>query len=107
VRVKYWEVIAENLKKAGWSWGCFSAVDREGRTIWIPDAPQYRTSASPHLWHLSSDNWKCWSDWLGLALKFSEQPHIFVLIDKLDFFDATKPSCVSELRQKQAAHLIR
>jgi hypothetical protein len=36
-------------------------------------------------------------DWLGLALKFSEQPHIFVLIDKLDFFDATKPSCVSEL----------
>ena len=34
--------------------------------------------------------------WLGLALKFSEQPHILVLIDKLDFFDATKPSCVSE-----------
>ena len=35
--------------------------------------------------------------WLGLAFKFSEQSHIFVLIDKLDFFDATKPSCVSEL----------
>jgi hypothetical protein len=35
--------------------------------------------------------------WLGLALEFSEQSHIFVLIDKLDFFDATKPSCVSEL----------
>ena len=37
------------------------------------------------------------TDRLGLALKFSEQPHIFVLVDKLDFFDATKPSCVSEL----------
>jgi hypothetical protein len=22
----------------GWSWGCVSAVDREGRTIWIADA---------------------------------------------------------------------
>jgi hypothetical protein len=36
--VKYWEIIAENLKKAGWSWGCVSAIDREGRTIWIADA---------------------------------------------------------------------
>jgi hypothetical protein len=25
-------------KKAGWSWGCVSAIDREGRTIWIADA---------------------------------------------------------------------
>jgi len=33
--VKYWEIIAENLSKAGWSWGCVSAVDCEGRTIWI------------------------------------------------------------------------
>jgi hypothetical protein len=24
--------------KAGWSWGCVSAIDREGRTIWIADA---------------------------------------------------------------------
>jgi hypothetical protein len=36
--VKYWEIIADNLKKRGWSWGCVSAVDREGRTIWIVDA---------------------------------------------------------------------
>jgi hypothetical protein len=21
-RVKYWEIIADNLSKAGWSWGC-------------------------------------------------------------------------------------
>jgi hypothetical protein len=32
------EIIADNLSKAGWSWGCVSAVDREGRTIWIADA---------------------------------------------------------------------
>jgi hypothetical protein len=37
-RVKYWEIIADNLSKAGWSWGCVSAVDRDGRTIWIVDA---------------------------------------------------------------------
>src|SRR5262245_35649742 len=29
--VKYWETIADNLKKAGWSWGCVSALDTHGR----------------------------------------------------------------------------
>src|SRR5882724_12190768 len=29
---------AINLSKAGWSWGCVSALDLEGRTIWIADA---------------------------------------------------------------------
>jgi len=37
-RVKDWEVIADNLSKAGWSWGCVSAIDANGRTIWIVDA---------------------------------------------------------------------
>src|SRR5215470_2082335 len=36
--MKRWEVIADNLSKAGWSWGCVSAIDSEGRTIWIADA---------------------------------------------------------------------
>jgi hypothetical protein len=36
--VKYWEIIADNLSKAGWSWGCVSAVDSRGRTVWIADA---------------------------------------------------------------------
>jgi hypothetical protein len=36
--VKYWEIIADNLKKAGWSWGCVATVDREGRTIFVADA---------------------------------------------------------------------
>jgi hypothetical protein len=39
-RVKYWEIIADNLKKAGWSLG-FSAIDSRGRTIWIVDANGY------------------------------------------------------------------
>jgi hypothetical protein len=36
--VKSWEIIADKLSKAGWSWGCVSAVDSNGRTIWIADA---------------------------------------------------------------------
>jgi hypothetical protein len=36
--VKYWEIIADNLSKAAWSWGCVSAIDSNGRTIWIADA---------------------------------------------------------------------
>ena len=30
--MKYWEIIADNLSKAGWSWGCVSA--------WIPTGEQ-------------------------------------------------------------------
>ena len=36
--VKYWEIIADDLSKAGWSWGYVSAIDSSGRTIWIADA---------------------------------------------------------------------
>jgi hypothetical protein len=36
--LKYWEIIADNLSKAGWSWGCVSAIDSNGRTSWIVDA---------------------------------------------------------------------
>jgi hypothetical protein len=36
--VKYWEIIVNNLSKAGWSLGYVSAVDFQGRTIWIVDA---------------------------------------------------------------------
>ncbi len=38
-RVKYyWEIIADNRSKSGWSLGCVSATDSNGRTIWIVDA---------------------------------------------------------------------
>ena len=36
--MKSWEIIADNLSKAGWSWGCVSAINFNGRTIWIADA---------------------------------------------------------------------
>jgi hypothetical protein len=45
--LKHWEIIADNLSKAGWSWnlskagwswGCVATVDREGRTIFVADA---------------------------------------------------------------------
>jgi hypothetical protein len=36
--VNNWEIIADNLSKAGWSWGCVAAVDSLGRTIEISDA---------------------------------------------------------------------
>jgi hypothetical protein len=39
--VKYWEIIADRLSKAGWSLGWVSAIDSEGRTIWIVDAHGY------------------------------------------------------------------
>jgi hypothetical protein len=37
-RVKCGEIIADNLSKAGWSWGCVSAIDSNGRTIFVADA---------------------------------------------------------------------
>ena len=36
--MKYWEIIADNLKKRGWSLGYVSAIVSNGRTIWIVDA---------------------------------------------------------------------
>ncbi len=36
--MKNWEVIADNLSKAGWSLGYVSAIDSNGRKIWIADA---------------------------------------------------------------------
>jgi hypothetical protein len=36
--VKYSEIIADRLSQVGWSLGWVSAVDCQGRTIWIADA---------------------------------------------------------------------
>jgi hypothetical protein len=36
--MKPWEIIADNLKKRGWSFGWVSPLDREGQTLWIVDA---------------------------------------------------------------------
>jgi hypothetical protein len=44
--VKYWEIIADNLRKAGWSLGWVSAVDSNGRTIFVADAHRGDESVS-------------------------------------------------------------
>ena len=36
--MKYWEIIADNLSKAGWSLGCVATVDSNGQTIFVADA---------------------------------------------------------------------
>ena len=36
--MKYWEIVADNLSRAGWSLGWVSALDCRGQTIWIVDA---------------------------------------------------------------------
>jgi hypothetical protein len=36
--MKYWEIIADNLSKAGFSWGCSSQIDSTGRVIFTADA---------------------------------------------------------------------
>jgi hypothetical protein len=35
---RYWQIIANNFSKAGWTWGCVATVDRDGRTIFVADA---------------------------------------------------------------------
>jgi hypothetical protein len=39
--VKYWELVADKLSKAGWSWGCVATVDSNGQTIFIADAHRH------------------------------------------------------------------
>ena len=36
--MKYWEIIADNLKKAGRSLGCVAAIGSNGETRWIVNA---------------------------------------------------------------------
>jgi hypothetical protein len=48
-RVKFWEVIADNLSKAGWSWGCVATVDSNGQTIFVADA--HRSDGKPTIGH--------------------------------------------------------
>jgi hypothetical protein len=33
--MKYWEIIADNLRNAGWNCGCISSTDHEGRQFWV------------------------------------------------------------------------
>ncbi len=38
VMLRQKSIIADNLSKAGWSWGCVSVIDSNGRTVWIAEA---------------------------------------------------------------------
>jgi hypothetical protein len=33
--MKYWEIIADNLREAGWICGCISSTDHDGRQFWV------------------------------------------------------------------------
>jgi hypothetical protein len=33
--MKYWQIILENLRNAGWNCGCIATTDGKGRPIWI------------------------------------------------------------------------
>jgi len=35
--VKYWEIIADKLSKACWSWGCSSQIDAAGFVLFTVD----------------------------------------------------------------------
>jgi hypothetical protein len=38
LHMKYWEIIANNLSKPGWSWGCVATINPKGQTIFAADA---------------------------------------------------------------------
>jgi len=35
---RHWKIIADNLSKAGFSWGCSSEIDSGGRVLYTADA---------------------------------------------------------------------
>jgi hypothetical protein len=32
---RYWKIVRDNLRKAGWNCGCISSTDCEGRLFWV------------------------------------------------------------------------
>lgn len=36
--MNYWYTIADNLRKAGWSCRCVSAVTKDGQIVWVAEA---------------------------------------------------------------------
>jgi len=38
LHTKQWEIVGDNLSKAGWSWGCVSTINSNGQTIFVADA---------------------------------------------------------------------
>jgi len=38
--VRHWEIIADDLKEAGWNCGCIASADDKGRQFWVAAAEQ-------------------------------------------------------------------
>jgi hypothetical protein len=38
IKMRDWELVADKLSKAGWTWGCVATVDAHGRAISVADA---------------------------------------------------------------------
>jgi hypothetical protein len=51
--VKDWEIIADNLSKAGWSLGWVSTINSNGQTLWIVDA--HRSDAGRFIIHADQE----------------------------------------------------
>jgi hypothetical protein len=57
---RYWEIIADKLSKAGWSWGCSSQIDSTGRElsqqthtgVTVADSLFCQTKNSAPFWNL-------------------------------------------------------
>jgi hypothetical protein len=43
--MKYWEIVADKLHSAGWSWGYCSALTKDGWRWWIVDAHKATANA--------------------------------------------------------------
>ena len=37
-RVKHWEIIADDLRKAAWNCGCISSTDHKEQQLWVAAA---------------------------------------------------------------------
>jgi hypothetical protein len=51
--VKYWEIIIENLRNAGWNCGSMATSDGKGRPIWVVAAE--RTDAGRFIVHADQE----------------------------------------------------
>ena len=69
---RYWEIIADKLSKAGWTWGCVATVDAHGRTIFVADA--HRDDGKRFVVH-ADDKLTAF-----LNLKGSRTPRVFSLL---------------------------
>ena len=51
--VKYWEIILENLRDAGWNCGSMTTTDGKGRSIWV--VPAKREDAGSFIVHADQE----------------------------------------------------